>query len=144
MLVDRQLLMADSQAPTTVGGTDSTDTIDFGSVGDKGIGTQLWSVLTVTQTVTSGGAATVQFKLVTDDASNFPSAATLWDSGALAIAGLTAGKVFAVPLPPGVERYLKATYTIGTAALTAGKFHWAIVRDVDLQKIYPRASFGVA
>lgn len=158
MLRDLQWVLSDQQAPTTVAGSpfDSTNIFDTGnlaglsgasSTGDLGKGELLYFVISVNTTVTSAGAATVQVKLLTDDSSGFGSAVTLFDSGAIAKATLVAGyTVFAQRLPIGCKRYLKVTYTVGTADLTAGKFDAYLTRNIDIPGTLPlqRAVYPLA
>ncbi|MCK5602583.1 hypothetical protein KAR91_11955 [Candidatus Pacearchaeota archaeon] len=70
---------------------------------------------------TSGGSATLVVKLETDGDEAFGSAKNLWTSATIAVATLVAGyRIVAMRLPEGCERYLRATYTIATADMTAG------------------------
>lgn len=73
--------------------------------------------------VTSAGAATVDFKLATDDNAAFASPTILASSGPIALAGLAAGvRVFTAPIPKGAlsEAYLGVVVSVATAALTGG------------------------
>ena len=95
----------------------------------RGIGvlpglSQVWLVATVDTTATSGGGATLQLNLVTDDNSAMPSPTVVASSAAIAVAQLTAGKLIvavAMPLSDTLERYLGLQQVTGTAAFTAGK-----------------------
>lgn len=124
MIIDTLNEFSDAQAETTVAAHDSTNVIDLGADFNAAIGRELYLNIIVETGVTSGGAATVQFKLITDEDTGFAtSPVTLWDSGAIGKATLVDGYVVArVRVPKGTKRYLKVTYTIGTDALTAGKF----------------------
>ncbi len=124
MILDSLNEFSDAQVMSTAGtgATASTNLIDLNAEGDA-YGNELYLIIGITTAVTSGGAATVQFKLETDDNAAFSSAKELWASSAIAKATLVAGyQVCAIRIPAGCERYLRVTYTVGTAALTAGVF----------------------
>ena len=122
MILDRYNEFSNAQAETTVATHASDSVIDLQAKGDA-YGKELYLVIQVQTTVTSGGAGTVLFKLETDSDEAFGSATALWTSEVIAKATLVAGyKVAAFRLPSGCERSLRVTYTIATAALTAGAF----------------------
>ena len=126
MWIDKQLLLANSQAPTATGDTDTENVIDLVKRG--GANDELIAMVLVTESVTSDGAATVQFTL--KHSLDNSSWTTIAATAAIAKASLTAGTVMmALRLPKDLYRYIKGTFTIGTAALTAGKFHVALVKD---------------
>ena len=122
MIIDKNLLFSDAQAETTVAAHDSTNYIDIAVAGDAN--KELYLVVSVNTTCTSTGSATVQLKMLTDSTTGWSSPVTVFDSGAIAVASLVAGyKICEVRIPKGkLERYTKLTYTIATAALSAGKF----------------------
>ena len=84
------------------------------------------------------GAATVTFSIETDDALNaggtdLADAVTLWTSAAIAKAALTEGAFpVKMALPPGLQRYLRITYTVATGPLTAGTFDAGLIIGIDL------------
>lgn len=87
-------------------------------------------VIQVDTTATSGGSATVQFTLASDAQAAIAtdgSATVHWQSGAIPVATLAAGyTVVQVALPHGFplyERYLGILQTTAVAALTAGKIN---------------------
>lgn len=131
MMMDEKLIFSDGQAETTVAAHNSTNVVDQGTgydafgnalIADAGSGGRIWLNVVVTETVTSEGAATVTFKLQ-ESADNSSFSDTILVTGTVAKATLTAGHtVIKAPLPSGLKRYLRMEYTIGTAALTAGKF----------------------
>jgi len=95
---------------------------------------ELYIVGSVRESITSGGAATVQVKILQDSASNFGTAETIIDTGALALSGLTAGtRLFAQRLPLALKRYIKATLTVATADTTGGKLDIFLVDGVDFK-----------
>lgn len=123
-LIDSQNLFSDDQTLilTVAGGeVASTNIIDLGVDRDIGKGEPVPVLIQITTAVESGGAGTLQVKLQTDDNASFSSPTDLYDSGALAKTVLVEG--YKIPLnfvPRENERYLRVTYTPGTADLTAG------------------------
>lgn len=109
--------------------------IDLGA-GDKPLGAidELYLVATVDTTATSGGSATLQLKLASDDSAAI-STSTATDhfaSKVFPLASLVAGAtLFAVKLPMGFdyERYLGILQVTGTAAFTAGKINVFLTPD---------------
>lgn len=120
---DKPLIFSDEQAVTDVGANPSSDSLDLTTeLADVGVGTPVFLNIEVHTTVTSGGSATVAFSLQhSTDNSSF---ATKFITDAIGKASLTAGKrIIRTPLPAGLSRYVRVAYTVGTAALTAGKFN---------------------
>lgn len=124
------------------------DVIDLGAVQrDIGTGQQLYLVIQVDTTATSGGAATGQFTLASDAQAAIAldgSASVHFQTGAIPVASLVAGyTAAAVALPmQGVayERYLGILQTTGTAAFTTGgKVNAFLTTDVSKIKAYPDA-----
>ncbi|EAN4946461.1 hypothetical protein BVD23_12110 [Salmonella enterica] len=138
MILDKLLMFSEAQAVTASAA--STDVIDLGPIDgtrrDIGVGYPLefWAMMNAT--ATADGAATVNVQLQTSpDNSTWT---TIYDSGALALAALTAGKrVASVKVPSGVLRYLRVNYSVGTGPLTAGAFTSGINLDVDANTPYP-------
>lgn len=134
MIIDSLSQFSDAQAVTATGDTVSTNIVDTLVDSDEGVGEGVHVVFTVPTTVTSAGAATVQF-VVQTSADN----STWTDIGmtdAVAKAALVAGYVRPLRLPNGVRRYIRAVYRVGTAVLTAGAFSASIVKDAQLSKPY--------
>jgi len=156
MIIDNELLFADGTwAPTATGDNISTnihDTSPLGGVGttgtntgrDFGQGEEVWFNVLVTTAVTSAGAATVDFRLRTDSATNLTtSPVDLVSSGAIAKASLIAGYNFRVRVPSATyKRYIGCNANIGTAALTAGKFHVSLLKNIQGNTKYA-SSFGL-
>jgi hypothetical protein len=123
--MDAMFLYSENQAETTVAAHDSTNTYDHGSQALP-INQPLWLEFTITTTVTSGGAATLQVKYFND-------AVELYDSGAIALATLVAGYKIQIPISSAlVDGVTKLEYTIGTAVLTAGAWSAALKTNVAL------------
>lgn len=130
MIIDSQEVFSAAQAFTATGDTVSTNILDTLAAHDEGIGENLRLVVKTVAAVTSGGAATVAPVLQTS-ADN----ATWVDvlvGPAKAIAAMGANTVLLnTPLPVGLRRYLRVTYRVGTAVLTAGSFDAFLVKDAD-------------
>ncbi|MGE4194716.1 MAG: Bbp16 family capsid cement protein [Pseudodesulfovibrio sp.] len=137
MIIDRYNLFSDAQAETTVGTHDSDNVVDLGAAGDAEYQrTRLH--IQVPEACTSGGSATVQFKLLTAEDEDFADPTTLWQSDEFDYGDLEQGyKVTGpsgLPLPSGCLQFLKGQIIIGTAALTAGAFDVFLSKDGDSNK----------
>lgn len=137
MIIDKQLLLSDGQDLSQTAGTYvSTNTIDLATAGTvpaafQAVGSfpadlgrsmrHLELVVQVDETFTSGGAATLQVQVITDNDAALGSPTVIQSSDTIALATLVAGYRFRVAVPPGLaERYLGVQYVIGTATTTAG------------------------
>lgn len=129
MLLDKFNTFLDNAAlPTSgTGVINAGDVIDLVSGNALNDAHDLYLVIIVRTAVTSAGAATVQFLLVSDAQNPIAtdgSATQHWASAAIGKATLVGGyRVAIVPLPkgsPAYERYLGLQVNVGTAALTAG------------------------
>lgn len=120
-----------------VGAHDLGSAVDLGPGGTLPANKPIYFVAFVPTAFTSGGAATLQVKLQTDDNSAFSSATDVEDSGAVAKATLVAGyEIFSVAIDRStVERYLKVTGTVGTADGTGGTItsYLTDIKPVNLQ-----------
>jgi hypothetical protein len=116
------------------------DVIDLGVARDLGGDQAVYLVVSVDTAATSGGSATGQFNLVTDDNASLSSPTVLVSSVAWPVASMTAGKtLMAVQLPmegTAYERYIGIQQVTGTAAFTAGKVNAFLVDDVARWKAY--------
>lgn len=113
------------QLITATGNTVSTNVVDLGIARDIGQGESLEVAIQILQTLTSGGAATVQFQIVgADDAAISTNVNVYVQTDAFVYSTLTAGKMIplhwdrAAPYP--ARRYVAVRYVIGTAVLTNG------------------------
>lgn len=133
MILDTQLSFSRAQSiAAAAGDVISTDIYDTGAAADVGIGQDLFLVISTNTAVTSGGAATVQFILQTDDNSSFSSPREFPLTGAVALAALTANTTqYRGRLPIGLERFIRVVYRIGTATTTAGTATAFITHDVQ-------------
>lgn len=148
MYIDKELQFADGTwAPTATGDNISTNVLDTSPLGgvptanggrDLGQGENLYLLITVKTTVTSGGSATVDFRLRTDSNANLTtSPVDLIATSAQAIAGLVAGKQFFLKLPSATyKKFIGVNANIGTAVLTAGAFECEIVKDIQQNTKY--------
>ena len=147
MFLDKRNEFADAVALNTgaAGSYLIGDVIDLEETGkDLGVGENLYLVIQVDTTATSGGSATAEFKLASDAQAAIAtdgSATVHFTTGAIAVAKLTAGDLVAcVQLPRGdYERYLGILQTTGTAAFTAGKINAFLTHDISAWKAYPSA-----
>lgn len=137
MILDKLLMFSEAQAVTATAA--STDVIDLsplkGTRRDIGVGEPLEFWTTVNTSATAAGAATLNVQLQTSaDNSTW---VTLYDSGTLALASLTAGKrILSTKVPAGVLKYLRVNYVVATGPLTAGAFTSGINLDVDANTFY--------
>jgi hypothetical protein len=131
MNIDDTLKFSDGQAVTTQTDNASDYTVDALGAGDM-LAKPLFVNIDVDTACTSGGAATVVASLQTCAESTFASPTTLLASGAIPVASLVQGyRVLQGRVPGGVLRYLRVVYTVGVAALTAGKFNAFLTDGVD-------------
>ena len=111
MWIDESMEFADA---TSVGAPNNTtvnvgDVMDTGAVArDLGNGEPFYLVIQVVSAITSGGSATVRFKLATDAASTLEVDGTQTEhitSDSIPVASLVAGYLFSIPLPQGSQAY---------------------------------------
>lgn len=144
MILDERNEFADATALATSGtGLQLIgDVLDLGVARDVGNGEQLFLVIQVDTAITSAGAATVDFKLVSDAQAAIAvdgSATVHATTGAIAKAALVAGATYCLPLPKegnAYERYLGIVADVGTAAASAGKVNAFLTHDVAKWKSY--------
>lgn len=143
MILDSRTEFCDATALNTgaAGSYIIGNVVDLGATArDIGNGEELYLVVQVDTAGTSGGAATGQFNLVTDDNAALASPAVVVSSAAVAVASLTAGKtVLSVALPregTAYERYIGIQQVTGTAAFTAGKVNAFLTKDPAAWKSY--------
>lgn len=161
MFKDGELLFSGAAwSPTTQVDNISTNVLDTGPLGlptgsgggsgtnagrDLGIGSEMWLMVTVTTAVTSGGAATVTFKIVTDSTSTIVTKNVLAASPAFTVAQLVAGFRWAIQFPfadtgnslaTKYQRYIAVDALIATADLTAGTFEAVGVKNLQTKDLY--------
>ena len=89
---------------------------------------ELYLVVTLAETATAAGAATVAVTLQ-DSADN--SAWRDIASKTLTIADMKVGASHVLGIPHQTQRYLRVNYDVATGPLTAGKFNAAIVNKAQ-------------
>lgn len=152
MILDERNEFADATALNTGGaGTYLIgDVIDLGllfggAVGDNvNVVEDVYLMIQVDTTATSGGSATGQFHLASDAQAAIAtdgSATYHFSTGAIPVATLVAGyEVACVQLPKGTyERYLGILQTTGTAAFTAGKVNAFLTMTPEAHRNFPDA-----
>lgn len=129
MITDENLEFASSFAlPTTgIGTFFPSDAAEVDpAIQSTGCG-GLSLVIQISETVTSGGAASVEFILASDSTGNIAvdgSATRHFGTGPIPIASLVRGKEFVVPLSSELyEQYLGILTKVTGAALTGGRFN---------------------
>lgn len=159
MYLDQEVIFADGYAPTATGDNICPNTWDSGPLGnllntntgrDLGAGAALYFSALVTTTVTSGGAATVTFELVTDSTVSISSIGVLVATPAIPKASLTATAEVVLGVPRGsamtslYKRWLGGDINIGTATLTAGAFQLKLLEiDGAQDRAIYQAGYGV-
>ena len=126
MHIDKFLEVSDAQAVTAT--APSTDVIDTKQVRSNLGMSELEMVVTLAETATAAGAATVTVALQ-DSADN--SAWRDIASKTLAIADMKAGASHVLGIPHQTQRYLRVNYTVATGPLTAGKFSAQVVAGIQ-------------
>ena len=148
MILDETLEFADA---TSVGAPNNStvnvgDVVDLNPARDIGHGDPIYLVVQVTTAVTSGGAATVSFLLVSDSVSTPAVDGTQtvhFESAVIPKATLVAGYKLVVPLPsegPPYERYLGVQVRENAGqALTAGNINAFLTLDAAKWTAYADA-----
>lgn len=153
VIMDNELTFADGTwGPTAIATNVSTNVVDMGPLGgpvgpgtanagrNLGVGEEMWFEILCQQTATSGGAATVDFRLRTDSAANMTtSPVDLVSTGALGFATLvnkTYPMRLMLPWNATYKRYLGVVAVIATAVLTAGLFSARILKNPQMTQNY--------
>jgi len=139
MITDKLLRVSEDQALTTT--AVSTDTIDLSIARDIGEGEQLFLEFIVGTAFTAAGAATLTAQAITSAAAALTSPVVTGETGAIAVASLTAGTRFYIALSPTIgsigQRYFGANYVVATGPMTAGTITCNLVHAVmDGAKVY--------
>ncbi len=152
MYLDNNLEFADAVSVGTPNNTTVNvgDIIDSAVVRDLGTGQPVFLVVQVTTAITSGGAATVRFKLVSDSTATIAVDATQTEhatSDNIAVASLVAGWEWLVQLPPegsiAYERFLAFQIEEDAGqALNAGNVNAFLTLNPRSYKSYPDAVNG--
>lgn len=122
MFIDRRLQVSALQALTAT--APSTDVIDLGAqTRIVGPGEPLWWVIAA-RVGLAGTSPTLDIAVQTDDASGFPSPATLLSHPQLAAAGFVTGTRIVIPMVFNNERFLRLNFTLGGTTPTATVDAW--------------------
>lgn len=150
MILDEYGEFCDATALNTGGAASYLigDVIDLGAVtGNRNIGEgeDVYLVIQVDTTATSGGAATGAFHLASDAQAAIAvdgSASYHFSTSAIPVATLVAGyEIACVRLPSGsYERYLGILQTTAVAAFTAGKVNAFLTKSPNKYRSYPDAT----
>ena len=136
-MIDKFLQLSAAQAITVT--APSTDVIDAGatksaSIGrDIGSGEPLYLEVSVATAMTGAGTLTIALQDSADN-STFADVLAL---PAIAVAALTAGKTYYLPLPAGMRRYIRANYTITSGPFTGGTLNAQIVDGMNFIRSMP-------
>lgn len=141
MWVDAENEFSDGQDASSFGTGDnaSTNVLDLGAI-DAGDGEPVYLVFQVDETVAaSGGAASMQLELETDDAAAMGSATQIALSEEIAKATLVAGYQRVFALPHDLERFVRLNYRVVTNALTDGEFSAFLTKNPQNYKSHADA-----
>lgn len=135
MIQDALARFASAQTGTlSVAHTDIIDTLAAGQAYVSN-----WFVFQVSTAFTQTGTATrLNVQLQTSAAAAFTGAndVTLATSQTFTTSQLTAGRFWAIRIPPGCQRYLRAYNIVsgqtGAAAFTAGAWNSFVTPDIDI------------
>lgn len=105
---------------------------------DLGVGTEFWLQVLITATFTSGGAATINFQLVTDSTATIASITILLASGVLALATLTVSSYFRAQLPASgsYKEFLGLDVLIGTTTMTGGTVEGLLLPNIQQSDLF--------
>lgn len=119
---------------TTVALAAGTHTLgnDIDIVKNGSAASNLYAYANIAVAATSGGSATLNFKILNDTAVGFGTAVTIAESGAIAVADLVAGyEIFKQRLPKNLKRYLRLQVIVAVATVTAGTVNSGLVDGID-------------
>lgn len=146
MILDANMQLSNAQAVTAT--AMSANNIDMGHP-PPGASNPMAAVVTVDESVSAVGAATVTFEVISSAASDLSSPTVIASSGAIPKAKLGAGRA---PLAikttfgdmPAGHRYVGMRYVVATGPLTAGKFTCHLTdHSINTGAYYP-SGFSVA
>lgn len=132
MIIDKLLEFSTAQTLTaSAASEDYVDTLAAGSA----YGNELWLVVRVGTALNStGDDATLTISLQSDSDSGFSTTLkTHVSSGAIAEASCTANTIiWKTRVPPGLQRYLRLYYTVGTEDFISGTIDAFLTPDVPI------------
>ena len=135
MYRDSQLSFADSPQAVTVTAA-SQNNIDLTVAGDAADPKNpLILAIRVVEGATAAGAATVTVDLQTDSDVAFGTQTTLFSSGPIPVASLTANTwIVKLPLPRGMKQFSRVYYTVATGPLLTGTFDGFVTTAADVRR----------
>lgn len=135
MIINSQETFSDAQSVASAAGdVVSTNVYDTGAAADVGIGEDLYLVVKMVAALVGAGASIQAVLQHSTDNSTFTDAAA---GPVVAVAAATANKTIArLPLPIGLNRYLRVAYRISGATTTAGTASAYLVLDVQASNAY--------
>lgn len=119
---DERLIFSKDQAVTDTAA--STDVLDMENRVNIGAGKPIAVVARLTESFATLTSLDIQLQDSADDS----SFATVASTGAVAVASLTAGAEFRIPLPATVRRYVRLNYVKAGTNATAGKVYAGLVQ----------------
>jgi site-specific recombinase len=149
MIMDKRSEFADNVA---IGGATGRrligDVIDLGQDRDIGAAANMYLVVQVSVTATSGTSSTAQVELVSDAQAAIAvdgSASVHVASGVIAHTAMIAGTTLFQTIIPlegatAYERYLGLIINVGTAAFTAGSVNAFLTMQPPVHKSYPNGA----
>jgi len=146
MILDSQEQLALNQSiVSAVGDVVSTNAYDTGSVGDIGIGEELFIHAQMGTTAGVGAGASVQAVLQTADDVAFATNLTEFPMGPIrGVAALTANSILGrIDFPIGMRRFFRVVFRVSGAAITAGTATAFVVKNEQANNTYP-SGFTVA
>jgi hypothetical protein len=130
MIIDKENLLSYKQAITATANSDNV--LDLGPnmwTGYSGSDCEIPMFLAVDEAFTAAGAATLTITLQSSNDVAFGSGVvTHYTSIAISKASLATvlKQPLGIALPPDVQRYVRATYTVATGPFTAGKLTFGV------------------
>lgn len=122
MYIDKELLLSDTQVICNAGTELSTNTIDLGAAKNLAKGKQLYVIVIIDVAIDT--STSINFQVVTDTVAALSSPTIQMETGAIAIASLTAGRApIVIPVGSALgteERYLGMQYTLAGSNNVAG------------------------
>lgn len=146
MMVDSRLEFANAADGSQSAGTYlAPNQVDLEVARDIANGQPLYLVIQADEAFTSGGSATVQFRLRSDDSASIHATTSTGhiDTGAEAFGTYSAGHTKVIPLPlegNAYERYLGLQLIVGTATTTGGTYSAFLTAQPHGWKAYPDAT----
>lgn len=144
-ITDALLQLASAQGSITSSTVVSTNTIDKSVQRDLGDGEDLYAVFSIDTAFAGGTSLTLQ--VIESAAANLGTPTVIVSTGAIPLASLTAGAMFALKLPPQVNsrglRYLGAQY-VPAGTFSAGAISATITKDLPTSgAVYYPSGFTV-